>query len=58
MTVITNELDSFTATEEKFWWQRFTKEKLISYLHFAAPEKITFIPLDTYEYAMMVRIKN
>jgi SAM-dependent methyltransferase len=58
MTVITNEKDSFTATKERFWSQRFTKEKLLNYLHFAQSEKISFLPLDTYNYAMQVRIKK
>ncbi|WP_462220209.1 methyltransferase domain-containing protein [Ferruginibacter sp.] len=58
MTVITDAQDSFTATKEGFWSQRFTKEKLYSYLHFAAPEKIIITPLDTYNYAMQVRIKK
>jgi len=58
MTIITDEQDSFTATREKFWSQRFTKEKLINYLSFADPSKITFTPLDTYDYAMQVRIKK
>ena len=58
MTIITEPADSFTATKERFWSQRFTKEKLISYLPFAAPQKISFINLDTYDYAMQVRIKK
>jgi SAM-dependent methyltransferase len=58
MTIITDAADSFTATKERFWSQRFTKEKLISYLPFAEPDKISFTNLDTYEYAMQVRIKK
>jgi hypothetical protein len=58
MTVITNKDDSFTATREGFWSQRFTKEKLYSYLSFVEPSKIGFIPLDTYNYAMQVRIRK
>jgi SAM-dependent methyltransferase len=58
MTVITDREDSFTATKEKFWSQRFTKEKLFNYLNFVAPSKISFIPLDTYDYALQVRIKK
>lgn len=58
MNVITSPEDSFTATKEGFWSQRFTKEKLLNYFHFVAPEKISFIPLDTYEYAMQVVIKK
>jgi SAM-dependent methyltransferase len=58
MTVITGKDDSFTATKERFWSQRFTKEKLYSYLRFVPREKISFMPLDTYNYAMQVRIKK
>lgn len=58
MTVITGKHDSFTATKEGFWSQRFTPEKLYSYLNFTDPSKISIIPLDTYQYAMQVRIKK
>jgi hypothetical protein len=58
MTVITGKYDSFTATKEKFWSQRFTKEKLFSYLSFIPKENFSFIPLDTYDYAMQVRIRK
>jgi SAM-dependent methyltransferase len=58
MTVITDEADSFTATKEKFWSQRFTKEKIYNYLHFIPQEKFSFTSLDTYDYAMLVRIKK
>lgn len=58
MTVITDEQDSFTATKEGFWSQRFTKEKLYSYLDFIPKEDFKFIPLDTYDYAMQVRIRK
>ena len=56
MTVITSAQDSFTATREGFWSQRFTTEKMIRYLSFAPAEKISFTPLDTYNYAMQVRV--
>ena len=58
MAVITDEKDTFTATKEKFWSQRFTKEKLQHYFSFVAPDKIICIPLDTYDFAMQVRIKK
>ena len=58
MTVITSARDRFTATREGFWSQRFTQEKLIQYLNFAPPEKISFTPLDTYDYAMQVRVRK
>ena len=57
-TIITNEKDSFTATKEGFWSQRFTKEKLFNYLDFIPQEKFLFTSLDTYEYAMQVRIRK
>ena len=58
MTVITDEQDSFTATKEGFWSQRFTKEKLYRYFDFIPKEDFKFIPLDTYDYAMQVRIRK
>ncbi len=58
MMVITSQKDTFTATREGFLSQRFTEEKLKNYLSFVNPEKISFIDLDTYEYAMQVRIKK
>ncbi len=58
MTVITSADESFTATKERFWSQRFTKDKLKQYLRFVPAEKISFMALDTYDYAMQVRIKK
>ena len=58
MEIITNEKDSFTATREKFWSQRFTKEKLLNYFQFVDPNKITFTALDTYNFAMQVSIRK
>ncbi len=58
MTIITDKADSFTATKERFWSQRFTPEKLYDYLPFVLRENISFIPLDTYRFAMQVRIKK
>jgi SAM-dependent methyltransferase len=58
MTVITDPEDDFTATREKFWSQRFTKEKLRHYCRFAGPDNISFTPLDTYDFAIQVRIKK
>jgi len=58
ITIITKEKDSFTATKERFWSQRFTKKKLLNYLGFVAPEKISFTALDTYQYEMQVRIRK
>jgi len=58
MAIITDAEDSFTATREKFWSQRFTKEKIFDYFSYVPREKIGFTPLDTYNYAMQVRIKK
>jgi len=58
MTIITDARDEFTATKEKFWSQRFTREKMLNYFSYVPRQKITFTPLDTYNYAMMVRIKK
>ena len=56
--IITDERDSFTATKDGWWSQRYTKEQVYDYLDFIPRENITFIPLDDYDYAMMVRIKK
>ena len=58
MDIITTAADSFTATRQGFWSQRFTKEKLRAYLPFVPETKIGFIPLDTYDYAMQVIIRK
>lgn len=58
MTIITSPEDSFTATQERFWSQRFTKEKLYAYMPFVGQQQFAFKDLDTYEYAMQVRIKK
>lgn len=58
MTIITSPEDSFTATKERFWSQRFTKEKIIRYFSFVPENNISFMDLDTYEYAMQIRIKK
>ena len=58
MNIITDEKDNFTATEEKFWSQRFTKERLENYFHFVSADNIIITPLDTYNFAVQVRIKN
>lgn len=58
MQVITDAADSFTATKENFWSQRFTKEKLFRYLPFVPEQHFMFIDLDTYNYAWQIRIKK
>ncbi len=57
-TVITDERDGFTATKDGWWSQRYTKQRVQDYLDFISKEKISFVSLDTYDYAMMVRIKK
>lgn len=56
--VITDGKDCFTASKDGWWSQRYTQQRVYTYLHFIPKENISFIPLDTYDYAMMVRIKN
>jgi hypothetical protein len=58
MTIITDAKDSFTATKERFWSQRFTKEKIYHYFKFVKRDKIAFTQLDPYDYAMQIRIKK
>jgi SAM-dependent methyltransferase len=58
MTIITKPNESFTATREGFWSQRFTQERLFHYLRFAEVNQISIIDLDTYEYAMQVQVKK
>ncbi len=56
--VITDERDCFVATINGWRSQRFTKERVYSYLSFVPKNCIEFISLDTYEYAMLVRIRK
>lgn len=58
MKIITDSEDSFTATKEQFWSQRFTKEKIIAYLPFVETSRFVFTALDPYNYAMQIRIKK
>jgi len=58
MTIITDSKDSFTATREKFWSQRFTKDKIYRYFSYVPEENISFTPLDTYNFAMQVRVRK
>jgi len=57
-TVITDEKDCFTASKDGWWSQRFTKQRIYDYLCFVPKDQISFTHLDTYDYAMMVRIKK
>lgn len=56
MTVITSKEHSFTATKEGFWSQRFTPERIKNYFDWVDPSKIEFIPLDSCQFAEMIRI--
>ncbi len=56
MTVITDENDTFTATKQRFWSQRFTQQKFYDYLDFADISQFFFTHLDNYAFAMQVRI--
>jgi hypothetical protein len=58
MTAITSPRDSFTATKERFWSQRFTPERIKQYLPFVPRQNIQCTLLDTYDYAMQVRLKK
>lgn len=56
--IITDKRDCFTASKEGWWSERFTKKRVYDYLPFVKKNKILFIPLDTYDYAMMAVIKK
>lgn len=56
--IITDKRDCFTASKEGWWSERFTKKRVYDYLSFISKSKISFIQLDTYNYAMMVIIKK
>jgi len=58
MTVITSKKDSFTATKEGFWSQRFTKKRIYNYFSWAKRNKIKFVKLDNYNFAQMVIISK
>jgi SAM-dependent methyltransferase len=57
-SLITDERDCFTASKDGWWSQRFTEQRIFDYLPFAQKRNISFIALDTYDYAMMVIILN
>lgn len=56
--VITDERDSFTASEGGWWSQRFTEDKVRAYLPFVPENKISFTPLDSSRFAMMIRLRK
>jgi len=58
MTVITSQKDPFTATKEGFWSERFNEEKIHKYLPWVSPSRIEEIPLDDYNFALMVIVNK
>lgn len=56
MRVITSIKDLFTATLEGFWSERFDENRIHEYLSWASPNKVNVIPLDDYNFALMVTI--
>jgi len=54
MTVITSSKDPFAATAQGFWSERFDQEKIYNYLSWIRRNKIELIPLDDYNFAIMV----
>lgn len=58
MTVITSKNDTFTATREGFWSQRFTKARIYSYFSWVDKRKIEFISLDNRKFAQMVVVSK
>lgn len=58
MRIITSRQDSFTATKEGFWSQRFTKKLLYDYLSWIPKSRIKFIALDNYHFARMVVVQK
>jgi SAM-dependent methyltransferase len=56
MTVITDAGDTFTATREGFWSQRFTPGLLKKYLKGAGYSKIKKIDLDEYDFAFQAQL--
>ena len=58
MTIITSRKDSFTATKEGFWSQRFTKDRIYEYFPWLNKKSIKFVPLDKYNFAQMIVISK
>jgi len=56
MTIITSKSDSFTATKEGFWSQRFTRKRIRDYFSWHDEKKIELRPLDGHDFARMVII--
>ncbi len=57
-TITSNKEDCFTSTKEGWWSQRYTEQRVLDYLNFVPKENFSFINLDDYDYAMMVRIRK
>ncbi len=58
MTVITSSKDQFAATREEFWSERFDEKRIYEYLSWIPQDKIQIIPLDDYNFALMVVINK
>ncbi len=58
MHVITSADDSFTATQEGFWSQRFTEEKIYSYLDWVPRKQVEIVPLNGDNFSRMIVIKK
>ncbi|MFV0389688.1 MAG: methyltransferase domain-containing protein [Pyrinomonadaceae bacterium] len=56
--IITSEKDSFVATSDGWWSQRFTIKQVRQYLEALRGKDLSFIPLDDSDFAMMIRIKK
>ncbi|OFZ24128.1 MAG: hypothetical protein A3D92_08835 [Bacteroidetes bacterium RIFCSPHIGHO2_02_FULL_44_7] len=54
MHAITSENDTFTATQEGFWSQRFTEERIFSYINWVVREDIKLVPIGTDSFSRMV----
>lgn len=54
--IVSQPSDSFTASTDGWRSLRFTEQRVKDYLSFISPDKIKFIPLDSYDFAMMVVI--
>lgn len=56
--IVSQPSDSFTASKDWRRSLRFTEKRIKNYLPFISPEQIEFIPLDAYDFAMMVVINK
>lgn len=58
MIIISRPTDSFTATKEGFWSQRFTEKRIMDYFNFVRPDNIELRFLDDYNFALMVTVSK